>query len=106
LQTQIDPSMVDGPVVSPTCRYSRIAVLPYTTLFRSRRFAEELKRFEEHGIPCFNPDFGDKLDVYRTLHGTEALAPHLPETLPLTDRKSTRLNSSHVKSSYAVSCLK
>src|SRR5690606_39459968 len=28
---------------------------------------------------------------------------HLP---PLTDRKSTRLNSSHVKISYAVFCLK
>lgn len=60
-----------------------------------RRFAEELKRFEEHGIPCFNPDFGDKLDVYRTLHGTEALAPHLPETLPLTAENLLALAARH-----------
>src|SRR5690606_41486692 len=30
----------------------------------------------------------------------------LDEQLPLLDRKSTRLNSSHVKSAYAVFCLK
>src|SRR5690606_41262778 len=29
-----------------------------------------------------------------------------PTVLPVTDRKSTRLNSSHVKTSYAVFCLK
>src|SRR5690606_42062477 len=29
-----------------------------------------------------------------------------PDPLPLLDRKSTRLNSSHVKISYAVFCLK
>src|SRR5690606_41675261 len=31
---------------------------------------------------------------------------HLPRPLDGADRKSTRLNSSHVKSSYAVFCLK
>src|SRR5690606_40710952 len=30
----------------------------------------------------------------------------LPTDAPVTDRKSTRLNSSHVKISYAVFCLK
>src|SRR5690606_41728425 len=34
----------------------------------------------------------------------EKLPPTVPP--PLVDRKSTRLNSSHVQSSYAVSCLK
>src|SRR5690554_7257900 len=32
--------------------------------------------------------------------------PHLPNTLHKLDRKSTRLNSSHVRISYAVFCLK
>src|SRR5690606_39377429 len=35
-----------------------------------------------------------------------ALRPIDPGGLPLLDRKSTRLNSSHVKISYAVFCLK
>src|SRR5690606_40068868 len=34
-----------------------------------------------------------------------AAAPSLASTATLADRKSTRLNSSHVKRSYAVSCL-
>src|SRR5690349_24018387 len=36
----------------------------------------------------------------QTLHGKDAAPP------PDRDRKSTRLNSSHVESSYAVFCLK
>src|SRR5436309_11602700 len=43
----------------------------------------------------------------RVLHGTGGVpaAPHSGRTRP-EDRKSTRLNSSHVKISYAVFCLK
>src|SRR5690349_23634705 len=33
-------------------------------------------------------------------------SPAWVELIPLTDRKSTRLNSSHVEISYAVFCLK
>src|SRR5436309_6455665 len=36
----------------------------------------------------------------------EVVAQMLPEFTRRTDRKSTRLNSSHVKISYAVFCLK
>src|SRR5690606_40883069 len=36
----------------------------------------------------------------------EAGGPHVLERLLTADRKSTRLNSSHVKISYAVFCLK
>src|SRR2546430_7858411 len=36
----------------------------------------------------------------------EALKPNLVQTLEGTDRKSTRLNSSHSQISYAVFCLK
>src|SRR5690606_40364406 len=38
--------------------------------------------------------------------GTARLRPGETGRLPLRDRKSTRLNSSHVKISYAVFCLK
>src|SRR5699024_12137414 len=51
--------------------------------------------------------------LYSTLLLTEKLFPHLAETdaarknrLEIIDRKSTRLNSSHVSISYAVFCLK
>src|SRR5438045_8324332 len=60
-------------------RPPRSTLFPYTTLFRSRRHSDEAR-------------------------ATIDLAPeglHAPE-----DRKSTRLNSSHLGISYAVFCLK
>src|SRR5438874_6872091 len=62
-------------------RPPRSTLFPYTTLFRSL----ELKR------PELKPD------------GRLELRNH---TVRVTDRKSTRLNSSHVEISYAVFCLK
>src|SRR5690606_39931628 len=45
--------------------------------------------------------------VYGIIHVLrKKLAPFTVPTLPKWDRKSTRLNSSHVKISYAVFCLK
>src|SRR5690606_39416704 len=38
--------------------------------------------------------------------GKDVPVPHYGVVLPWEDRKSTRLNSSHVKISYAVFCLK
>src|SRR5690606_41311879 len=40
------------------------------------------------------------LELFKTLFGNCEVDPHI------VDRKSTRLNSSHVKISYAVFCLK
>src|SRR5256885_3923369 len=60
-------------------RPPRSTLFPYTTLFRSH--PRELQRFVE--------------DVMR--HGDD---------LATADRKSTRLNSSHLVISYAVFCLK
>src|SRR5690606_40703985 len=62
-------------------------------------------------------DFGDQGFVFGAaaeifIHGTDQLVlvlqHHGLQTLQVgnTDRKSTRLNSSHVKNSYAVFCLK
>src|SRR5690554_7131924 len=40
------------------------------------------------------------------LHGLELIARHRRPAREVRDRKSTRLNSSHVRISYAVFCLK
>src|SRR5207302_9654634 len=94
----------------------RSSLFPYTTLFRSIEFQRNigdreqqqtirpavrrlvLLRHNNTEVP-FSPDgpltWGE-IDLVRTDVFTPALA----------DRKSTRLNSSHVKISYAVFCLK
>src|SRR5204863_6731485 len=62
-------------------RPPRSTLFPYTTLFRSEqraRHGRSLERIGRHAVP----------------HGQRE------------DRKSTRLNSSHVEISYAVFCLK
>src|SRR3954470_1114888 len=61
-------------------RPPRSTLFPYTTLFRS-----------------------DAMTPIRMFEGTQELDPVSERNL---DRKSTRLNSSHVEISYAVFCLK
>src|SRR5436305_7731276 len=61
-------------------------LFPYTTLFRSHDFS--------HAADCMAPS----LNLIRS----DAHHDHCR----LRDRKSTRLNSSHVRISYAVFCLK
>src|SRR5690606_41137202 len=79
----------------------RSTLFPYTTLFRSLHEAEGVQRHgadiaralpHHHGIPLALPVAGGQ--EQRTL------------VVLTIDRKSTRLNSSHVKISYAVFCLK
>src|SRR5215813_15285921 len=65
-------------------RPPRSTLFPYTTLFRSHSRAGRLLRH----------DVSDD----KSRHGLARLAAG--------DRKSTRLNSSHVRISYAVFCLK
>src|SRR5207302_9455314 len=72
----------------------RSTLFPYTTLFRSR-----LKTTE--GV--FSK-VTDSLELYR-VKDLETRQPFWLRMCGL-DRKSTRLNSSHVKISYAVFCLK
>src|SRR4051812_49712863 len=72
-------------------RPPRSTLFPYTTLFRSTSASrvELLERLAAH-----SPAPGlDRVQLYSS--GAEAV-----------DRKSTRLNSSHMSISYAVFCLK
>src|SRR5688572_31044953 len=91
-------------------RPPRSTLFPYTTLFRSGSGEPEDADGEDHhrdddldhGEAAFSPPMG--------LHGRHALGRHIPTSCPMgkivTDRKSTRLNSSHSQISYAVFCLK
>src|SRR5436853_4055888 len=79
-------------------RPPRSTLFPYTTLFRSRRhlvhqeyFAGPDRLFEELRHAFVQPDG----------HGAALRRGDLDR-----DRKSTRLNSSHLGISYAVFCLK
>src|SRR5690606_41425646 len=76
-------------------------LFPYTTLFRSDRGSNTA------GCLQPNPDnvagYSDELRFYRDQVALGHTGRFDAGTL---DRKSTRLNSSHVKISYAVFCLK
>src|SRR5690606_41644362 len=103
-----------GCLVIPRPRASR--VFPYTTLFRSKidvgndwtEISETARASCGHA-----PDLGKNsvfiseliatcLERGKDLDGLNSAALKISEL----DRKSTRLNSSHVKISYAVFCLK
>src|SRR5207302_10684095 len=89
---------------------------PYTTLFRSRAQLHPLGPSRNSGEKFGRTEHrlirlrlrGGTSGVFTLLsQGVEevVLNPQMREPHPL-DRKSTRLNSSHVKISYAVFCLK
>src|SRR5690606_41272379 len=94
----------------------RSTLFPYTTLFRSQ-LAESPEvysaaRAGEGAMTgyCFRfarpEDFDDI--AHRVAPGRAGFADELRDNVASlkVDRKSTRLNSSHVKISYAVLCLK
>src|SRR5207253_11385491 len=77
-------------------RPPRSTLFPYTTLFRSVHVPPERpRRFIRPGQPS---DRGQ--------HPIDLRPPPSERTAAHRDRKSTRLNSSHVAISYAVFCLK
>src|SRR5690606_41502374 len=87
---------------------------PYTTLFRScieaREHAQQggLARAVESEDDDFRPPVDGQVDGREDLQRAVALAQVVGHErgAAARDRKSTRLNSSHVKISYAVFCLK
>src|SRR5690606_41901076 len=90
----------------------RSTLFPYTTLFRSpaRAHARQRRgrRHRHHQALQARVARGEAREVQRD--GVPAVrdppAPHRARQRRVRDRKSTRLNSSHVKISYAVFCLK
>src|SRR5256885_6844136 len=87
-------------------RPPRSTLFPYTTLFRSS-VPERQRKFELMvGPGAFTPD-GKRLaaSVNRSFHVIDTATGRVEHTLE-GDRKSTRLNSSHLVISYAVFCLK
>src|SRR5690606_41429993 len=84
----------------------RSSFFPYTTLFRSRTALSFDLLGKHYLIGSRDPLFWESL--YNTLYMLLAIPISLVIALGLAiaDRKSTRLNSSHVKISYAVFCLK
>src|SRR5437773_3984355 len=96
----------------------RHQLFPYTTLFRSKPALEGLAGNLEKAYPVEQKDqtFMVRSVPHNTVSnnpaadsGLKAIAPLLlgmAVVVLLVDRKSTRLNSSHITISYAVFCLK
>src|SRR5438477_7447498 len=85
-------------------RPPRSTLFPYTTLFRSERDRDRRGHrpvvIAEELIPQHAAD-------HELVRAAEERRDHeLPDRRDEQDRKSTRLNSSHMSISYAVFCLK
>src|SRR3989442_6513907 len=90
-------------------RPPRSTLFPYTTLFRS---LSEINRSEiTMASSCFrslrnDPTFDSPLNIPDFTRLNDLVGQGESIAAGETDRKSTRLNSSHVRISYAVFCLK
>src|SRR5690554_7117108 len=83
----------------------RSTLFPYTTLFRSElHFAAVAGGTLRTGIALQNKFL--KSNTKGQIDGQGAVAQLQAALGKFKDRKSTRLNSSHVRISYAVFCLK
>src|SRR5690606_41745611 len=98
------------PLSSLLPRPPRSTLFPYTTLFRSRNRSDDHYRSPRGGL---DRNRGQRIVAVNRCIRKESDLHHLPLHFDLLklielslDRKSTRLNSSHVKISYAVFCLK
>src|SRR5699024_12043154 len=97
---------------------TRSTVFPYTTLFRSEKQRVALARLllKAPAVVVLDEatahlDSESEAAVQQALRAalsgrTSLVIAHRLSTIREADRKSTRLNSSHVSISYAVFCLK
>src|SRR3712207_7451078 len=91
-------------------RPPRSTLFPYTTLFRSARRAGSRRHIDLHLQFRSGTTLERAHDLAHAVRS--AIEAELPtadvliHVEPETDRKSTRLNSSHANISYAVFCLK
>src|SRR5438067_7439925 len=91
-------------------RPPRSTLFPYTTLFRSGLdFIGEIhpSYSTQHKLILTLTNYFMKLiETIPTRQATHAVIIQFVKSNNFSDRKSTRLNSSHVSISYAVFCLK
>src|SRR5688572_32582968 len=80
-------------------RPTRSTLFPYTTLFRSKTASDAVSA-AINGAHRYSPSAGSSIGVQETP------VEHPGRAGSGSDRKSTRLNSSHSQISYAVFCLK
>src|SRR5690606_41619098 len=103
--------------LSATPRPPRSTLFPYTTLFRSvqvehhaqEQFAFQCGYFRDVRDPLALRLLRGEVALQQVFHACWTATGDSSKATSLTarpDRKSTRLNSSHVKISYAVFCLK
>src|SRR5439155_24715164 len=80
----------------------RSTLFPYTTLFRSKVLSagKRVLTGESLFMTTFTNSIANKREV------VAFASPYPGKIVNVVDRKSTRLNSSHVAISYAVFCLK
>src|SRR2546426_6533475 len=84
-------------------RPPRSTLFPYTTLFRSATERNGVHRRAPREAPQHGELRGQHVAF---IHGGERAAGVSFDAVARVDRKSTRLNSSHLVISYAVFCLK
>src|SRR5256885_10487617 len=94
-------------------RPPRSTLFPYTTLFRSKRFQFNIVRSQSRNLTLFASVKAYKPFSNKRSKQWEAsnylkipLTSNIHPWPKVQDRKSTRLNSSHLVISYAVFCLK
>src|SRR5262245_63479521 len=86
-------------------------LFPYTTLFRSQSVGAVNKAMNDRNRANTPPNLGGELSSHTATVGQQAQVRRGIRSIPVgslsePDRKSTRLNSSHLGISYAVFCLK
>src|SRR5256885_5169943 len=90
-------------------RPPRSTLFPYTTLFRSAEILQivtQLLRHEARGLRDIGPQQLQSLRLREVIQLIAQVRKGLQKSRADKDRKSTRLNSSHLVISYAVFCLK
>src|SRR5207249_12055054 len=101
------------PFLSSTPPPPTATLFPYTTLFRSHQHVLEVAGLRERRRGLAQQRGGDDrhlgaavVEKVSIVGGTHQRVHRHRDRAELEDRKSTRLNSSHVSISYAVFCLK
>src|SRR3989442_2176263 len=89
-------------------RPPRSTLFPYTTLFRSGKAWNQfhLEHWKLCQLTYSEQGSGSDPCCYFRHQNTQLIRKQSADPVFQVDRKSTRLNSSHVRISYAVFCLK